>query len=169
MSKTVIIYTTKYNTTKKYAGWLAIKIDADLYELSDIRGSDLKNYETIIFGAPIENGYIRGVEFIKDNIQKIKDKQIIIFYVGLGLYTLDEIMLFNFLPTYKYKNIKFFELMGNFNYKRLNFMDKIRVKYGSGKITSDLVDLKKDIKNAKKENINPILKFLEGSKDKSLI
>ena len=106
MSKTVIIYTTKYNTTKKYAGWLAIKIDADLYELSDIRGSDLKNYDTIIFGAPIENGYIRGVEFIKDNIQKIKDKQIIIFYVGLGLYTLDEIMLFNFLPTYKYKNIK---------------------------------------------------------------
>ena len=51
MSKTVIIYTTKYNTTKKYAGWLAIKIDADLYELSDIRGSDLKNYDTIIFGA----------------------------------------------------------------------------------------------------------------------
>ena len=83
---------------------------------------------------PIENGYIRGVEFIKDNIQKIKDKQIIIFYVGLGLYTLDEIMLFNFLPTYKYKNIKFFELMGDFNYKRLNFMDKIRVKYGSGKM-----------------------------------
>ena len=83
MSKTVIIYTTKYNTTKKYAGWLAIKIDADLYELSDIRGSDLKNYDTIIFGAPIENGYIRGVEFIKDNIQKIKDKQIIIFYIKM--------------------------------------------------------------------------------------
>ena len=33
MSKTVIIYKTKYNTTKKYAGWLAIKIDADLYEI----------------------------------------------------------------------------------------------------------------------------------------
>ena len=35
MSKTVIIYKTKYNTTKKYAGWLAIKIDADLYEISE--------------------------------------------------------------------------------------------------------------------------------------
>ena len=73
------------------------------------------------------------------------------------------------MKVFKYKNIKFFELMGDFNYKRLNFMDKIRVKYGSGKITSDLVDLKKDIKNAKKENINPILKFLEGNKDNSLI
>ena len=48
MSKTVIIYKTKYNNTKKYAGWLAIKINADLYEISDIKSSDLKNYDTII-------------------------------------------------------------------------------------------------------------------------
>ncbi len=34
------------------------------------KGIWFKNYDTIIFGAPIENGYIRGVEFIKDNIQK---------------------------------------------------------------------------------------------------
>ena len=65
MSKTVIIYKTKYNTTKKYAGWLAIKIDADLYEISDIRSNDLKKYDTIIFGGAIENGYIKGIEFDK--------------------------------------------------------------------------------------------------------
>ena len=100
------------------------------------KANELLSYD-INFGQMYEN--IK--QNIESNIQKIKDKQIIIFYVGLGLYTLDEIMLFNFLPTYKYKNIKFFELMGDFNYKRLNFMDKIRVKYGSGKITSDLVDL----------------------------
>ena len=47
MNKTVIIYKTKYNTTKKYAGWLAIKTHAYLYELSDIRNSDLKKYENI--------------------------------------------------------------------------------------------------------------------------
>ena len=89
MSKTVIIYKTKYNNTKKYAGWLAIKINADLYEISDIKSSDLKNYDTIIFGASIENGYIRGVEFIKDNLEKLKNKNVIVFYVGLGLYSLD--------------------------------------------------------------------------------
>lgn len=164
MSKTVIIYKTKYNTTKKYAGWLAIKIDADLYEISDIRNNDLKKYDTIIFGGAIENGYIKGIEFIKDNMEKIKDKQIIVFYVGLGIYTLDEIMAFNFLPTYRYKNIKFFELMGDFDYKNLSFIDKLRVKFGSGKITSDLIDLNKNIKNAKKENIKPILRFLESNK-----
>lgn len=161
MSKTVIIYKTKYNSTKKYAGWLAIKIDADLYELSDIRSSDLKNYDTIIFGGSIENGYIRGIEFIKDNIDKIKDKKIIVFYVGLGLYSLSEIMAFNFLPTYKYKNIHFFELIGDFDYKKLTFIDKIRVMYGSGKIASNLIDCKSYVKSSNKENLNDILKYLQ--------
>ncbi len=160
MSKTVIIYKTKYNSTKKYAGWLAIRIDADLYELSDIRSSDLKNYDTIIFGGAIENGYIRGIEFIKDNIEKIKDKKVIVFYVGLGFYSLNEIISLNFLPTYKYKSIKFFELMGDFDYKKLSLIDKVRVMYGSGKIASNLVNYKSNIKNTKKDNLNDILEFL---------
>lgn len=161
MSKTVIIYKTKYNNTKKYAGWLAIKINADLYEISDIKSSDLKNYETIIFGASIENGYIRGVEFIKDNIQNIKDKNVIVFYVSLGLYSLDEIMMLNFLPTYLYKHIKFFELKGDFNYSKLSFIDKLKVSYGSGKIPSNIANYKNEIKNTDKHNLDPILEFLK--------
>lgn len=161
MSKTVIIYKTKYNSTKKYAGWLAIKIDADLYELSDIRSSDLKNYDTIIFGGSIENGYIRGIEFIKDNMYKIKNKTIIVFYVCLGLYSLDEIIMLNFLPTYLYKDIKFFELKGDFNYSELSFIDKLKVSYGSGKIPSNIVNYKEEIKNTEKKNLEHILKFLK--------
>lgn len=161
MSKTVIIYKTKYNNTKKYAGWLAIKINADLYEISDIKSSDLKNYDNIIFGASIENGYIRGVEFIKDNIQNIKDKNVIVFYVSLGLYSLDEIMMLNFLPTYLYKQIKFFELKGDFNYRKLSFIDKLKVSYGSGKIPSNIANYKNEIKNTDKHNLEPILEFLK--------
>ena len=160
MSKTVIIYKTKYNNTKKYAGWLAIKINADLYEISDIKSSDLKNYDTIIFGASIENGYIRGVEFIKDNLEKLKNKNVIVFYVGLGLYSLDEIMMFNFLPTYLYKNIKFFFFFWDFNYSKLSFIDKLRVSYGSGKIPSNIANYKDEIKNTDKHNLEPILEFL---------
>ena len=77
--------------------------------------------------------YVDRVEFIKDNLEKLKNKNVIVFYVGLGLYSLDEIMMFNFLPTYLYKNIKFFELKGDFNYSKLSFIDKLRVSYGSGK------------------------------------
>ena len=49
--KVAIIYKTKYGSTKKYAGWIAVKIDADLYEVSDIRPKHLLEYDTIIFGG----------------------------------------------------------------------------------------------------------------------
>lgn len=166
MNKTVIIYKTKYNTTKKYAGWLAIKIDADLYELSDIRNSDLKNYENIIFGGCIENGRIKGIDFIKENYEKIKDKNVIVFYVGLGLYNMEEIIKLNFMPKYRYKWIKCFELLGDFDYEKLNFMDKMKVIYGSERMNSSVFDFRKKVVNSKKDNLDDILNFINFKKFK---
>ncbi|MGN1033504.1 MAG: flavodoxin domain-containing protein [Intestinibacter sp.] len=160
MDKTVIIYKTKYNTTKKYAGWLAIKTNADLYELSDIRNADLKKYDNIIFGGFIENGYIKGIDFIKENYDKIKEKNIIVFYVGLGLYSREEIIKLNFFPYYKYKGIKYFELLGDFDYKKLNFIDKIKINYSNGRISSSSFDFRKKIVNSKKDNLDNIINFL---------
>ncbi len=164
MNKTVIIYKTKYNTTKKYAGWLAIKTNADLYELSDIRNSDLKKYENIVFGGCIENGRIKGIDFIKENYEKIKDKNVIVFYVGLGLYNMEEIIKLNFIPTYRYKGIKFFELLGDFDYKKLNFMDKMKVIYNNGRMSSSAFDFRKKIVNSKKDNLDDILNFINFKK-----
>ena len=69
------------------------------------------------------------------------------------------IMLYNLTP-YLYKNIKFFELKGDFNYSKLSFIDKLRVSYGSGKIPSNIVNYKEEIKNTNKSNLEPILEFL---------
>ena len=52
-NKIAVIYKSKYGATKRYAGWIALKLDADLYELSDIRRKDLKAYDTIIYGGPL--------------------------------------------------------------------------------------------------------------------
>ena len=46
--KIAIVYKSKYGCTMKYAGWLAIKLDADLYEVSDVGRWDLLKYKTII-------------------------------------------------------------------------------------------------------------------------
>lgn len=51
--KIAIVYKSKYGCTMKYAGWLAIKLNADLYEVSDIKRWDLLKYKTIVFGSPI--------------------------------------------------------------------------------------------------------------------
>lgn len=49
--KIAIVYKSKYGCTMKYAGWLAIKLDADLYEVSDVGRWDLLKYKTIILAV----------------------------------------------------------------------------------------------------------------------
>ena len=46
-NKIAVIYKSKYGSTKRYAGWIALKLDADLYEVSDIRDKDLLEYNHV--------------------------------------------------------------------------------------------------------------------------
>ena len=73
-NKITVIYRSKYGSSKKYAGWIAIKLDADLYELSDITSGDLLDYEKIIFVSSIYSGKILGVNFLTKNFDKIKER-----------------------------------------------------------------------------------------------
>ena len=84
-NKIAVIYKSKYGATKRYAGWIALKLNADLYELSDIRVKDLKEYETIIYGGPLYVGKIKGIKFIINNYEHLKDKKAIDNIVN-GLY-----------------------------------------------------------------------------------
>ena len=129
-NKVAVIYKSKYGSTKKYAGWIAIKLDADLYELSDVIDRDLQDYETIIYGSSLHAGKIKGLNFITKNYDKIKDKNIIIFTVGLSKCndkTIEKIADDNFNEELL-SNIRLFYLKGAFDYKNLTFIDKVMTK-----------------------------------------
>ena len=114
-NKVAVIYKSKYGSTKKYAGWIAIKLDADLYELSDVIDRDLQDYETIIYGSSLHAGKIKGLNFITKNYDKIKDK------------TIEKIADDNFNEELL-SNIRLFYLKGAFDYKNLTFIDKVMTK-----------------------------------------
>lgn len=130
MSKNIaVIYKTKYGSTKKYAGWIALKLDADLYEISDIRAKHLTEYETIIFGGGIYRGQINGVNFIDKNYYKIRDKNIYIFSVGIE--EIDEnkrmSLIKNNFKNIEFENIKFYNFKGELCYSHLSVIDKIKI------------------------------------------
>ncbi len=160
--KIAVIYKTKYGCTKKYAGWITLKLDADLYEVTDIRPKHLLEYDTIIFGGGIYRGKINGIKFIIDNYEKIKDKELYIFTVGME--DINEERRINLIKNNFYEleknNFKIYNLQGEFEYKSLNLVDKIMMK-----------TLKKYIENKNKsdftqEDIN-ILKGFEEKVDLS--
>ena len=129
-SKVAVIYKSKYGSSRKYAGWIAIKLDADLYELSDIVSSDLEDYDTIIYGSYLHVGKIKGLNFITKNYEKIKDKNIIIFTIGLSENndkTIKKITDDNFNEEILNK-VKLFYFKGAFDYNNLTFLDKIMMK-----------------------------------------
>ena len=49
--KTVVIYRSRYGHTEKYAKWLSEKLNADLFEASQIKGLDFSRYDNIIYGG----------------------------------------------------------------------------------------------------------------------
>ncbi|MDK2563131.1 flavodoxin domain-containing protein [Romboutsia sedimentorum] len=128
--KTVVIYKSKYGSTKRYAGWIALKLDADLYEVRDIRVRDLDDYDTIIYGGGLYIGKINGIKFLIDNYEKIKNKKIIVFAVGMESNNIDinkKTLDMNFDED-MINNINLFNFIGAFDYSKLNLIDKVLMK-----------------------------------------
>ncbi len=126
-NKITVIYRSKYGSSKKYAGWIAIKLDADLYELSDITSGDLLDYEKIVFISSLHAGKLQGINFLTKNFDKIKDKDIIICAVGILSDSEDnkkKIIETNFDEEFA-KSVKLYYLKGAYNYKELTLIDKV--------------------------------------------
>jgi menaquinone-dependent protoporphyrinogen IX oxidase len=127
MNKTIVIYKSKYGSTKHYAEWIAKEVNADLFEGSKVSISELLKYDTIVFGGSLYAVGILGFTLIKNNFEKLKDKNIVVFSVGASparKEALDDVLDHNFTDEMKAK-ISYFHLRGAFNFNELNFMDKL--------------------------------------------
>lgn len=128
MEKTAVIFKSKCGHTKKYAEWISADLNGDLIEVSKAKIEKIFEYDTIVFGGGIYASGISGVSLITKNFEKLKDKQIIIFTVGLT--KTDDLSVFkpiidkNFTPEMQSK-LKIFHLRGGIDYKKLNFVFKI--------------------------------------------
>lgn len=127
MNDIVVVYESKYGSTKKYAEWIAQETKADLFKKSEVKIEKLIKYDTVIYGGGLYASGIAGISIITKNYEKIKDKKIIIFTVGLASTDKEEV----FTPIIEKKfskemheNIKFFHLRGGINYKKLGIIHK---------------------------------------------
>jgi len=131
MAKVLIMYFSKYGTTKKYAQWIAEELNGDIFDIKDINQDILINYDTIILGSALYAGNIGGLNVIKNNYEKIKDKKIVIFTCGVADYSKSininaiKQRIVNELSEEITENIKIFYLRGGINYKKLNLIHKI--------------------------------------------
>lgn len=128
MTKTAVIYKSKYGSTKKYAGWIAEQLNADIFESSNAKLNKLLEYDTIIYGGGLYASGIYGVKScITQNYEQLKKKNLIVFTVGLN--TTEDLSVFEPIKKHNFtdkmiENIKFFHLRGGIDYKKLSLPHK---------------------------------------------
>lgn len=124
--ETVVIFKSKYGSTKKYAEWIAEELNCGIFESDKVDKRIFSKYDTVIYGGGLYVGGILGFSFIKKNYKLLKDKRLIVFGVGAtskGVDAEKEIENKNITEEMK-KNTKFFLLRGALDYKSMGYMDK---------------------------------------------
>lgn len=172
--KNVVVYKTKYGHTKRYAEWLSESLSCDLYESSSIKSEDLLNYDNIIYGGGLYASGILGVDLITKSFDKLKNKNIVVFTVGLADPNIKEqfvpIINKNFTEEMQDK-INVFHLRGGIDYKKLGIVHKAMMaalkKMVSNK-KDDMTDEDKlmlqtygdEVDFTDKNTIEPIVQFI---------
>lgn len=118
----VVIYTSKYGTTQKYAQWIAEELDVPVFEASRIKPVQLMDYDVVIYGGGLYAGGILGAKLVAKN----PCKSLIVFTVGLATpenTDYSDIMAMNFTQE-QLGQIEVFHLQGGMNYSKLGMVHK---------------------------------------------
>ncbi len=125
--KALVIYRSKTGNSKVYAKWIARQIGGDLREYKTVSPSIFVAYDTIIYGAGLYASGINGIRLITDNLQALKDKQVIVFATGATPErpeTTEWIRNRHFTPEQQ-RLVQFFYLRGGFDFRKLHPADKM--------------------------------------------
>ncbi len=79
----IVIYRSKYGSTKTYAEWIAEELGCNAVESKSVSANDLVEYDTIIYGGGLYAEVINGVHLITKNLLKLDGKKLIVYSTGI--------------------------------------------------------------------------------------
>lgn len=167
MSKTIIVYESKYGSTKQYAQWIKEELNCDITSLSNIKAYNLDDYDKILFGGGVHAGGISGWDKFRKLIKKYmknKDdynppKKIAVFACGINIQSFDtrsQLRNVNFDKEWL-RGMTCFFLDGAYNPEHIKGVDKVIMKV----MRKFLVD--KGLNRSKDEN--QLLKIVDEGCD----
>lgn len=86
MKSGIVIYRSKYGSSRKYAGRLAEKTGFDCIETAKAKPEALAPYRTVVLCGGIYASGIAGLSFLRRNIRQLSGKKLAVFCVGASPY-----------------------------------------------------------------------------------
>lgn len=123
MSRILVLYRSKYGSTKKYADMLKEELACDVFEIGNFPFHQAEHYDFIIAAGGIYAGGISVMKDIRRNQRFLSDKNVVIFAVGAS-------------PFYP----KTFEELKKQNLKDLSF--SVTMFYGRGAYDESVMSFK---------------------------
>ncbi|MBE7027617.1 MAG: flavodoxin [Ruminococcaceae bacterium] len=130
--KTLVIYKSKYGSTRQYASWIGEELGCEVRDVKKVKIEDLDEYDIIIYGGGLYAEVISGVNFITKNLDRLSEKKIIVFSTGITPLNYREyydklVLEKNFKP-HMLEKIKVFNFLGKMILDELSLPHKTAIK-----------------------------------------
>ena len=130
--KAIVIYKSKYGSTRTYAQWIADELSCEAVDVRDIKAEDLKDYDTIIYGGGLYAEVIAGVSLITKNLDVLKDKKIAVYTTGITPIDCrdyyDKLVIEKNFKKGLPKEIKVFNFLGKMGVSELSVVHRTAIK-----------------------------------------
>lgn len=178
--KSIVIYSSKYGSTKKYAEWISDELKCDLSEKGTISVKELDQYDVIVYGGGLYAGGVNGIDIFTKNYDRLKNKKLVLFTCGIAdtnkQQNIDHILkgISKVFNDEMFEKIKIFCLRGSMDYSKLSFKHSIMMKMLRSVIQrknqSELSDEErqlldtfgKSINFMNKDSITPIIEYVNN-------
>jgi len=170
-NKVLVAYQSKYGSTKQYAEWIQQGTGGDLVSIEDGDTPDFAGYDVLIVGGYVRTGKIVIAPFIKNHWGGMKGKEVILFTTSSTPPRHPRIKSIyeKSLPEEIRKGITYFPLAGRISGKDLTFWDDFLIAIGKIVEQDETLkkDMGKDFDGVRRENLSPLLEYLEDVKKRS--
>ena len=130
--KAIVIYKSKYGSTKQYAKWISEELGCDIVEAKSVSVDFLKEYDTIIYGGGLYGEVINGVSLITKNLDALSDKKIVVYTTGITPLDCrdyyDKLVIDKNFKMGVPQNVKVFNFLGKMVVSELSLVHKTAIK-----------------------------------------
>jgi menaquinone-dependent protoporphyrinogen IX oxidase len=160
--KGIIIYKSKYGSTKQYADWLHEETGFDLYGIEGF-SQDLSEYDTIVIAASIHAGSLSLKGFLLEKWPLISKKRTAVLVTsGAGHPEVVNRIIKDSLPPAVYEELRIFPVGGRYVLGEMSLIDRTLIRIAAFFTKSP--DARRGMLTEKREvnrdNLGSIVEFL---------